>query len=70
MFGPPGLPRDIMQKLSNAVNESLRMQIVKDQLAVQGFPGKSSTPAELAEFTRMQLESWGRAVKAAGIQPD
>ena len=70
VFGPAGMPRDVVQKLSNAVNESLRMPMVKEQLAVQGFPGKGSTPAELAELTRMQLESWGRAVKAAGIQPD
>jgi hypothetical protein len=46
------------------------MQLVKDQLAVQGFPGKGSTPGELGAFTKVQLESWGRAVKAAGIQPD
>jgi tripartite-type tricarboxylate transporter receptor subunit TctC len=70
VFGPPGMPRDITQKLSNAVNEALKMQMVKDQLAVQGFPGKGSTPAELAEFTKLQLESWREAVKAARIQPD
>jgi tripartite-type tricarboxylate transporter receptor subunit TctC len=70
VFGPAGLSPAIVQKLSWAVNESLRMQLVKDQLAVQGFPGKGSTPAELASFTRVQLESWARAVKAAGIQPD
>jgi len=70
VFGPPGLPPAIAQKLSWAVNEALKMQLVKDQLAVQGFPGKGSTPAELAEFTRLQLQSWGEAVKAARIQPD
>jgi tripartite-type tricarboxylate transporter receptor subunit TctC len=70
VFGPAGMSRDVTAKLSEAINESLRMQAVKDQLATQGFPGKGSTPAELAEFTRVQLESWGRAVKAAGIQPD
>lgn len=70
VFGPAGMPRDVVAKLSMAVNEALKMQSVKDQLAVQGFPGKGSTPAQLAEITRFQLESWGRAVKAAGIQPD
>ena len=70
VFGPPGLPPAITQKLSWAVNEALRMQSVKDQLAVQGFPGKGSTPAELGSFTRVQLKSWADAVKAAGIQPD
>ena len=70
VFGPAGMPRDVVAKLSWAVNEALKMPSVREQLAVQGFPGKGSTPAELAEFTKVQLDSWGRAVKAAGIQPD
>jgi tripartite-type tricarboxylate transporter receptor subunit TctC len=70
VFGPAGLPRDVVAKLSHAVNEALKMPMVKDQLAVQGFPGKGSTPAELGDFTRVQLQSWADAVKAAGIQPD
>jgi tripartite-type tricarboxylate transporter receptor subunit TctC len=70
VFGPAGLPREITAKLAAAVNESLRMKEVQDQLALQGFPGKGSTPAQLAEFTRAQLQSWAAAVKAAGIQPD
>jgi tripartite-type tricarboxylate transporter receptor subunit TctC len=70
IFGPAGMPRDVTAKLSWAVNEALKMQSVKDQLAVQGFPGKGSSPAELAELTKAQLKSWADAVKAAGIQPD
>jgi tripartite-type tricarboxylate transporter receptor subunit TctC len=70
VVGPAGLPRDIQMKLSNAVNESLRMESTKKLLALQGFPGKGSTPAELADFIRAQLQSWGSAVMAAGIQPD
>ncbi|MGE5097662.1 MAG: Bug family tripartite tricarboxylate transporter substrate binding protein [Betaproteobacteria bacterium] len=70
VVGPAGLPRDVQAKLSNAVNESLRMESTKKLLALQGFPGKGSTPQELADFIRAQLQSWGSAVKAAGIQPD
>jgi tripartite-type tricarboxylate transporter receptor subunit TctC len=70
IFGPAGMPREVASKLSAAVNESLKMKEVKDQLALQGFPGKGSTPAELADFTKAQLQSWAAAVKAAGIQPD
>ena len=70
VFGPAGLPREVTAKLSRAVNESLRLERVKQQLALQGFPGKGSTPQELSEFTRAQLQSWGDAVKAAGIKPD
>ena len=70
IFGPPGMPRDITARLCAAANESLRMPEVRELLALQGFPGKGSTPAELAEFTKVQLQSWAAAVKAAGIQPD
>jgi tripartite-type tricarboxylate transporter receptor subunit TctC len=70
VVGPAGLPRDIQVKLSHAVNESLAMESTKKQLAVQGFPGKGSTPEELGTFIATQLQSWGAAVKAAGIQPD
>lgn len=70
MCGPAGLSRDVTAKLSAAVNDSLRMPEVKAQLALQGFPGKGSTPAELAEFMRAQLQSWAAATRAAGIQPE
>jgi tripartite-type tricarboxylate transporter receptor subunit TctC len=70
VVGPAGLPREIQVKLSNAVNESLGMESTKKQLAVQGFPGKGSTPEALGEFIGAQLQSWGAAVKAAGIEPD
>jgi tripartite-type tricarboxylate transporter receptor subunit TctC len=70
VVAPAGLPPDIQAKLSNAVNESLRMDSTKKLLSLQGFPGKGSTPQELSGFIKAQLRSWGDAVKAAGIQPD
>ena len=70
IFGPANLPRDITNKLSAAVNSALQMPGVKQGLDTQGFPGKGSTPAELAQFTREQLASWAAAVKAAGLQPE
>jgi len=70
IFAPAGLPQDIQMKLNAAGNEALSTQSTRDQLALQGFPGKGSTPAELREFTRAQLQSWGAAARAAGLQPE
>ena len=70
VFGPAGMPAAITARLSAAVNEALRSPTVREQLMQQGFVGRGSTPAELAEITRKQLESWAAAVKAAGIQPN
>ena len=70
VFGPAGLPRDVQMKLNAAVNESLKMQSTKDALALQGFPGKGSTPQELSEFTKAQVQSWAAGAKVAGIEPE
>jgi len=70
IFAPAGLASDVQMKLNAAVNASLAMQSTKDALALQGFPGKGSTPQELAEFTKAQLASWAAGAKAAGIEPE
>ncbi len=70
VFAPAGLPPDVAAKLTRAVNESLQMESTRKLLALQGFPGKGSTATELSEFTKDQLQSWGSAAKAAGLQPD
>jgi tripartite-type tricarboxylate transporter receptor subunit TctC len=70
IFGPAGLSRDVQMRLNAAVIASLAMQSTKEALALQGFPGKGSTPQELAEFTKAQLASWAAGAKAAGIQPE
>ena len=70
IVAPAGLPRDMAHRLSDAVNAALRMPRVQEQFATQGFPGKGSTPEEMARVIHEQLASWGEAVKAAGIAPD
>ena len=70
VVAPAGLPSDIQARLSQAVNESLRMDSTKKTLAMLGFTGKGSTPKELAEVIQAQLVSWGGAVKAAGLRPE
>jgi tripartite-type tricarboxylate transporter receptor subunit TctC len=70
IVAPAGLPREVTHRLSEAVNTALRMPRVQEQFATQGFPGKGSTPEEMARVIHEQLASWGEAVKAAGIAPD
>ena len=70
LAGPAGLPPEVANKLSAAVNAALRMPTVQAQLAQHGFIGTGSTPAEMAQVVRDQLRLWGQAVKAAGIKPN
>jgi hypothetical protein len=43
---------------------------VKEGVARHAVEAQSSTPAELAELHRAQLEIWRRSVKEVGIVPD
>ena len=70
LFGPANMPRDVTQRLSRELSAVLRLPAVQEQLAVQGFAGHGSTPEELAELTREQLQLWARAVREAGIKPE
>jgi tripartite-type tricarboxylate transporter receptor subunit TctC len=70
VVAPAGLPRHVQLKLSHAVNESLRMESTRKLLAQQGFRGQGSTPEEMAAIIETQLQAWGQAVRAAGIEPN
>ena len=70
LFGPAHMPRDVTQRLSKELTAVMQLPGVREQLAVQGFAGQGSTPEELAEITREQVQLWGRAVREAGIKPE
>lgn len=70
LFGPARMPRDVTQRLSRELTAVLQLPAVQEQLALQGFMGQGSTPEELADITREQLQLWGRAVREAGIKPE
>jgi tripartite-type tricarboxylate transporter receptor subunit TctC len=70
IVAPAGLPQDIQARLNAAVRESLEMESTRAALASQGFPGRASTPQELGQFIRTQLDSWRAAVRAAGLRPE
>jgi tripartite-type tricarboxylate transporter receptor subunit TctC len=70
MFGPAKLPADVVQRLNTEVVAILNRAEVKEQLARQAFAPATSSPGELVAFVKEQYEIWGKAIRAAGIQPD
>jgi tripartite-type tricarboxylate transporter receptor subunit TctC len=67
VFGPAGMPADIVQRLSREINAIIGRADVSDNLNKQGFVPVGSSPAELGDLVRTQLEAWRRAVREAGI---
>jgi tripartite-type tricarboxylate transporter receptor subunit TctC len=70
IYGPKGLPRDIVERLARAVQEVMAQPAVKEGVARHAFEAQSSTPTQLAAFHREQLDLWRRTMKEVGINPD
>lgn len=69
VWGPAGMPADIVAKISKDVNRALADPGVRDRLAKLGNDPMSMTPAEFNQFVRREIEDYARVTKAAGIKP-
>jgi tripartite-type tricarboxylate transporter receptor subunit TctC len=71
IFGPAGMPREIVEKISTEVNAVLAEKEIQDKLAGAGFEvWPTKTPAEFAKYVDDQLQLWTGLIKAAGIKPE
>jgi tripartite-type tricarboxylate transporter receptor subunit TctC len=67
MFGPPKMPRDIVERLNKEVNAALKRPEVIEKLLSYGYSPEGSTPERVTEINREDLALWRRLVKEAGI---
>lgn len=69
-FVPAGTPRPVVERLNALMHTALASKEYREQNARSGTESAPMTPEQFAEFLRSETENWGRAVKAAGIQPE
>jgi tripartite-type tricarboxylate transporter receptor subunit TctC len=70
LLAPAGTPRPIVDKLNAQLRKTLAKPQVRDKLIAVGAEVVPSSPAEMDEFVKQQLLSWGSKIRAAGIQPE
>jgi tripartite-type tricarboxylate transporter receptor subunit TctC len=70
VFGPARMPRPIVTQLNTELRKIIDSEDVKAKLRAAGFEAFSSSPQELDEFVKVQLEKWGTMIKNAGLQPE
>ncbi|MCG5258717.1 tripartite tricarboxylate transporter substrate binding protein [Cupriavidus gilardii] len=70
VYGPAGMPADIVQKLNAAFVEALGSAPVRDKLVQAGFNPKSSSAAELQALTQSEYEKFGKVARSANITVD
>ena len=69
-FAPAGTPRDIIQRLNDAVRRSAEARDLRERFAPIGLELAPGTPEALASRVTLEAAKWSRAMNAAGIEPE
>jgi tripartite-type tricarboxylate transporter receptor subunit TctC len=69
VWGPAGMPQDVVQKISTDVRRAVADPGVKEKLFGLGNDTLDMSPPEFAKFVRDEIDTYQRVIKAAGIKP-
>lgn len=70
LFAPAGTPQPIVARLAHETLASLAQSDVKDRLAAIGFEVEPLDTVAFGRYVREQLDTWGKLIRAAKIQPE
>jgi tripartite-type tricarboxylate transporter receptor subunit TctC len=70
LFAPAGTPQPIVARLAQATLSSLGQADVRQRLAALGFEVDPLEPMAFGRYVREQLDTWGKLIRAAKIQPE
>jgi tripartite-type tricarboxylate transporter receptor subunit TctC len=70
LYGPPGLPADIVQKTNAAMNAALGDATIRKGIIDRGDEPGGGTPEQLAQLTRDYYKRYGDIVKANDIRAE
>lgn len=62
LYGPKGLPADLVAKINHGVNEALKDAGVKDSLARLGIEPVGGTPQDFAKMTEADRAKWKKII--------
>ena len=67
---PPGTPKEIAKKVSDAIGQGFRMPDMRARILALEAEPLGSTPEQMRDMIRKSLETWGPVVEAAKISVD
>jgi tripartite-type tricarboxylate transporter receptor subunit TctC len=67
LFAPAGTPPDIVGKINKGVNEFLKSDAGRQQLARIWMTPMGGTPDQLADYLKSENAKWGPIIKEAGL---
>lgn len=69
VVGPPGMPKDIADRLSNELVKIMKMPDVRERFIAEAVDPVGSNGAEMGDFLARDFKRWTEVVKAANIKP-
>ena len=69
-FGPANMPKDIVLKLNNAINEAAKSKDLVERFSAMGFETQPGSPEALDKKIKLETAKWAKAIKEAGMEPE
>jgi tripartite-type tricarboxylate transporter receptor subunit TctC len=70
MFGPAGLPQNIVDTLAKPIGAALAKPEVRDRFRDSGVEVSWIGPSGFPDYVKTELVKWTTLIKAAGIEPE
>jgi len=67
VYGPPKMPREIVERLNKEVTAAVRRPDIVEKLQSYGYAAEASTPERLLEINREDLALWRKLVREASL---
>ena len=68
LAAPAAVPKPILERIHGAAVAVLKTREASEPMLAQGAVIRPMTPAEFADFVRLEREKWGPVVKASGAR--
>jgi tripartite-type tricarboxylate transporter receptor subunit TctC len=69
IFGPANMSKEVVSKLNLAINEALKDPSIQKQFREQGVKPLGGSPESLQQSLEQDIETYGKALKFAGVEP-
>jgi tripartite-type tricarboxylate transporter receptor subunit TctC len=69
LWGPAGMPADLVNKISSDTRKAVKDKAVHDRLVQLGNDPMDMSPDEFTKFVHSEVVEYARVVKNAGIKP-
>ena len=70
MIAPAGTPRDIVKRMSDAVNAIIQSEETRAKLETMGTFAEGTTPEACDAFLASETTKWGKVISDAGVKLD